>query len=412
MKNDYGIICKMNRIEKGLTLNQIIANDRLNILSVECLNKMENLAEDMEEEKLEYLFSLLGLHFNMTMQTKIDDKVEATFKNIMQCRLHLKNYDKYFKELADMEDQIYCSLSYPKYLLLKLFRYADQYKNDDDIHLLTTLLGTSLELLDDYRTALFYDSLGVIKDDEGNEEIALKYFHQAKEYSGNIDVASLVSYHISLVLSKLGRLKEAFLYTKKAKLLFDEILSYKFSFNCSLQMAALNMQLGNDEPAAQQLLNCLYAAKVLNMQGVIYNYLCWIYIKTSKYNDLIETGDKLSKIEPSDYKSYFYKSWAHYKLKNNALAKREIAHAIKRLDDTDLFFKKLIQIFSAYLNQTSNNHIIENELLQLYQGIVHQQFDYPALFFILEVITDFYHETCQIDEENEYLRKLLMLSVK
>lgn len=416
LNKHYGRIFRLNRLINGITLINFferIDKKLFKISAPSYLSRIERGRETIKIENISYLFSLLGLEFKPSKQEEINQFMENMFFQIYSSLIYSKNYVEILNNLEIRKKEIQTSLSYPKYLLIKLNIALN--RNDKNYNYLFYFreLENCLNYLEKYQQQIFYDCMGYYYYLNGKyQEALIAYEHCDNGYYYNI-VSGMINYQKALVLGKLSKIEEAIEYVNFAQNCFQSCLCYKRSYDCYFLLANLYLKNKAYKKAEKLYRFCYENVEIManeNYYQKINNYLCWVYLGSKRYDKLVEQALKMIETKQTKSDAYFMLSWFYYFNDNMELAKKYIKLALE-VPSSELMLS-LEQILAKIINGKASLKRIEEDLIKLMKKASLLNVDSNIYLFIYEVMIEFLHKTKQYEKEAVYCRELLNLYQK
>ena len=418
MVNHYGGIFKINRLQKSIVQEYIVNKVDQNILKIKntgVLSNIERCKDTLKEDKVAYLFSLLDLEFDLSKQDEINEMVEKYFNIIIDKKIENIDYQKDYDYILSREKEIKTSLSYPKYLLLKLDVSLHKELNDMDYEEIFDILQEHKEYLEKYQISNLYYNKGFYYLKKDNYQESLNWFDRAENYNTPANCKGMLYFQSARVLSRMGKYSEAIEKVNKAKNYFDQILCYKKSLACYFHLGIYYSDLGIFDKSKEIYYRLLIKCKEFDRQDLlplIRNSLCWVDIRDKDYQSLVNNANELLKYNLENPKCYFYLAWGYEHLNQKDKAKENIKLALKYKERCDSYMAKMITIYSHKFSLKSKIENIKKDLYELYKSMKKNKFEYSATLFVIEMLIEVCHENHDYKQENDYLKEYMEFSLK
>lgn len=418
MTNHYGGIFKINRLEQNVVLEgivRIVDQDIIKIKNTGVLSNIERQKDTLKEDKVAYLFSLLNLDFDLSKQDEINEIVEKYFNLIIDKRIENMNYEQDYNYIVSRENEIKTSLSYPKYLLIKLNVSLHQQLNNIDYDLIFNTLLEHKDYLENYQISNLYFNKGLYLIDKLKYLEALEWFNEAMKYSIPTNYKGIIHFQRSTAFDRLGEHILAIEDTNKAKECFDKILCYKKSLACYFKMGVCYAQIGKLEEAKQIYYNLIHKSKEYGREDLlplVQNNLCWVDIREKDYESLVDNAKKLLNYDTKKPDAYFYLSWGYAHINQLDQAKENIILAKQYKDHCDSYMARMITIYARYFSLRSKVENIKRDLYELYSSMKKKHFNHSATVFVLEMLIEICHNDHDYEKESTYLKEYIQFSLK
>lgn len=400
MINNYGGIIKINRIQSELTIDYISMKTGI---SKSQLSRIERNKENISIQNVVKIFSVM----NIDVSTKnIDLQFENDFQIFYYDVVYLKDFESSYKVLAGYNDVIKTSLSYIKYLLANMIYdiIRGSYKKAEDY----LYLEKYFDYLEYYQIQLFYDYIGAIYYFKGLHHESCSYYRKALTYRGNDYSIAMVNYHISVPLTNIGQLHEAFQHAKIARKIFANTVNIKRLTLINFQIAWIYSMLGNFDQSEKLNLACIEAFGNLGMNQNVedtYNNLIWNYVCSGEFDKIIALEDKALQIMHEKHCICFYLSYAYYMLGDKKKAQQYILKAKNNMVEPTKYMKMMINAFKIFLSDSSIERK-EKNLLKVY-NFTRKYYKIDLEIFTLELLRNFYKSINNTRDEYECMIKLL-----
>lgn len=414
----YGNILRLNRVKQGLTIKEVydhIDQNKYKISSPSYLSRIERGKENIKQEQLPYLFSLLGLEFKLEEQDKINDFVEEIFYRIIYNKVYSKRFDELFDELKKKESKIKSSLSYPKYLLLEVVIAINRYDQFFQYEFYFNELQKSMHYLENYQQQILYDCKASWLYYQGKYEQALEVLEQCDNAHYYDIISATIYYKKAIFLETALKFEEAIECIQKAKQYFDNCLCFVKSYYCYFMLANLYIRIGRYNEGEKIYTLCLDNIDMIaipnkkRIKQSILNNFCWLYVYSKNYDKLIDYCLNQIKLDTVTTDTYFLLSWAYYIKDDIDLAKKYIQNALSYNSRYDDIMKVVVQTLVKILNGRAGSTRIENDLLNLLKKLNQHQMDANKYVFVLEMLIEYLHKTKQFEKEIFYYRELVKL---
>ena len=418
MINHYGGIFKINRLEQSVVQEYIVNKVDQNILKIKntgALSNIERCKDTLKEDKVAYLFSLLDLEFDLSKQDEINEMVEKYFNIIIDKKIGNIDYQEDYDYILSREKEIKTSLSYPKYLLLKLDISLHKELNDIDYEFIFDILMEHKEYLEKYQISNLYYNKGLYYLDKFDYQEALYWFEQAENYNMPTNYKGMLYFHKSTLYGIIGEYFLAIETANKAKNYFDQILCYKKSIACYFKSGIYFSKNGDFDKARSIYNYSIIKSKEFGREDLlplIRNNMCWIDIRCKDYQSLVDNANELLKYNSGNPESYFYLAWGYEHLNQKSKANENIKLAMKYNNHCDIYMAKMITIYSHKFSLKSKVENIKRDLYQLYRSMRKNNFDCSATLFVIEMLIEVCHENHDYKQENDYLKEYMEFSLK
>lgn len=398
MKN-IGKIIKLNRIQLDIKQEYFINKK---IVSQTQLSRIEGNKLIPSHEQAKKLFESMDIQY---CEDDIYDQFEKDFLTFYRNIAYDDVCEEAYQKLLSYDSQIRSTVSYPKYLLVKMI-YAILFSDVQDIKQYT-FLENYFEYLESYQIQLYYIYLGIYFRRKRNYQNSLDNYETAEQYKGNQLSKSMLYYHKSIAYRNLGFISQSYHYIQEAKSFFVDQVNLKRIVSSEFQIAIIEAARNHYDKAIEKYFLCIKAFQQLNMiqnMKSVYNNILWTYIRAKKYEEIIQFIPEVLKVR-KDGNIYFYISFAYYQLNQLSKAKEYIHLAKNSCNQVIPYMNSMIQTLYVLIYSHSFDKKEKNLFMSYDKAL--ETHDQEVIIFVLELLIDFYYQYGKIHKAYEYQNILL-----
>lgn len=398
----YSKIIRIFREKQSITLRQLAEKT---FFGFQTLSKYEIDVIPLSDENFEVIANVLGIE--STHVFYINSSLLNDLDKLYECIV----YD-YINEIEEFVRKINLSNEYIVYSKLNYY-YQIMMFTIDIIHgemkskYLQSILDNK-DQIDSKYLQIFYDYYGIYLSRCGQLDDALNILNLAINFGKRSQISGMLHYHIGLLYSIRGNLKQALNHNLEAEYLFIQEHNHIRLISVQTNIATLYARQNELEKALEiyhRLLKEAQRTKNIDIESVTQYNIAWCYQIMKDYRSSNRILSEIEKTSELSTNGYYIKTINLIGLNHYSDAQVIIdAHILKDLDT-------LFRIKFDLLNHENQNNLDDQYCTKLinFLNITKASYDYENTEFALNKLIEYHELKHMYKTANLYLKEKITL---